>query len=73
MMREKGEEKSQKRRGCHTLLDSLRREYDRWGGGVNCVHCVSRARSARTWSGSDRACTDSADCRAKVAVALVSG
>ena len=39
-----------KRRGLRALLSSLRREYDRWEGGVRFMHCVSRARSARTWS-----------------------
>ena len=36
--------KERKRRGIRALLDSLRREYDRWGGGVMFITCVSRAR-----------------------------
>ena len=54
MMREKGEEKSQKRRGPATLRTNARSEFCVDHGADGCVHSVSRVRSARTYLGSHR-------------------
>ena len=73
MMREKGEEKSQKRRGPATLLCNARREYCVDGGADGCTTRAARSRVSCTYLGSHRSRTDGVHWSAKVAVSLILG
>ena len=73
MMREKGEEKSQKRRGPATLRCNTRREFCADRGADGCTTRAARSRVSCTYLGSHRSRTDGVHCRAKVAVSLILG
>ena len=73
MMREKGEEKSQKRRGPATLRTNARREYCVDGDADFCTTRAARSRVSCTYLGSHRSRTDGVHWSARSLSAIVSG